>query len=47
MIPFWQYLLYGFTGLSVTLKLMQNKEKAWTVGMFVLFVITVCVVAAT
>lgn len=32
----WQYLIYLFSAVSVTSKLMQNEEKAWTVGMFIL-----------
>lgn len=43
----WQYILYACTGISVIAKLMQNKEKAWTVGMFILFVATLCATAAT
>ena len=46
-IPFWHYFVYVPTGLSVTAKLMQNKEKAWTVGMFILVVATICAVAST
>jgi hypothetical protein len=46
-IPPWQYFIYVFTGLSMTAKLMQNKETAWTVGMFVLAVATICAVAST
>ncbi|MDE1963379.1 MAG: hypothetical protein KGI42_05660 [Xanthomonadaceae bacterium] len=42
----WQYILYICTGTSVTVKLMQNKEKAWTVGMVILFVLTMCVTSA-
>ncbi len=45
-IPVWKYILYSLTGFSVTAKLMQNKERAWTVGMFILFVFTLCAVAA-
>lgn len=46
-IPLWQYILYMLTSLSVITKLMQNKEEAWTVGMFLLFAATLCVIAAT
>jgi hypothetical protein len=40
-MPNWHYVVYGAAGLSVTVKLMQNKEKAWTAGMFVLNVATI------
>jgi hypothetical protein len=42
----WQYLVYGFTALSVVFKLMQNKEKSWTVGMFVLSAASVIVTSS-
>lgn len=44
-IPLWQYILYFLTGCSVTAKLMHSREHAWTIGMFLLFLCTFCVLA--
>lgn len=40
-LAIWQYIVFGSTAISVTTKLMQNEEKAWTAGMFVLSVASI------
>lgn len=46
-IEVWKYLVFFATGFSVIIKLMLNKESAWTVGMFILFVGSICAIAIT
>jgi hypothetical protein len=46
VIPGWNYIIFAATGLFVAIKLMQNKEKAWTALMFAGVVASLCVVIA-